>query len=66
MLSIVCPRCRKRSVLSSGGGSAANDDEHHVAFVAPEGFRKVQLGWRSDAISLYCVDCAVPAVHEDN
>ncbi|VVT18635.1 hypothetical protein SPHINGO361_140300 [Sphingomonas sp. EC-HK361] len=30
-------------------------------FLPPEGFRKVQLGWRVGTLRLYCMTCGLPA-----
>lgn len=59
---IECPRCRRRGALSGPDGGLSNDNEDRIALAAPDGFRKIQPGWRSTAILFYCVDCSVPAI----
>jgi hypothetical protein len=38
------------------------DTRRLVGLVAPEGFKKLQPGWSSDIVLLYCVHCGVPAI----
>lgn len=57
-----CPSCGEIGALETEAGIAANDDERHTSLRAPEGFRKVQVGWNSDKINLYCVKCGIAAV----
>jgi hypothetical protein len=64
MSFIECPQCHKRASFGAACGAAANDDETHIAFVPPDGFRKVQLGWRSSEVQLFCVDCGVAVLTE--
>ncbi|KHA64798.1 hypothetical protein NI18_06590 [Sphingomonas sp. Ant20] len=58
---ITCPTCKRTSQLETAPTGSANDDEDVVEWSAPEGFRKVVGGWRSNVLNLYCRQCGVPA-----
>lgn len=57
--AVTCPSCGGRGELPTARGPAANDDDSHIMFVAPAGFRKVQLGWKASEIFLFCSKCGV-------
>lgn len=60
-ITIGCPECGRQGRLSLG--SVVNIDEvDPLTIEAPEGFRKIQLGWKSEEIHLFCVSCGEPAV----
>jgi hypothetical protein len=62
MVVISCPKCGLRGCIASPPESAApNDNENMREFLPPEGFRKVQLGWRVGTLRLYCMTCGLPA-----
>lgn len=64
MFSIKCPKCKRRATTAPVDSKAANDDETHLSFVAPEGFRKIQVGWSSSELQLFCVICGVAALRD--
>lgn len=58
---ITCPNCKRSARLIPQGCGSANDNEDVVTWSAPDGFRKVVVGWSSNVLNFYCVECAVPA-----
>lgn len=62
MSCIRCPKCHKRASTAIVNSKAANDDETHLSFIAPEGFRKVQVGWSAPELQLFCTTCGVAAL----
>ncbi len=61
MTRIECPDCGATAMIGRTDEAAANDDERWCDWEAPEGFRKVQCGPRSERVYLYCATCGVPA-----
>lgn len=60
LLAIKCSRCGKTATMKLDSVDGRGDFDL-VALEAPEGFRKVQLGWNSMEVCLFCVDCSVAA-----
>jgi hypothetical protein len=65
MIAIQCPNCGTMGLVSMRAIGAVNDDLDVLAYCAPKGFRKVQVGWSNEAVSLFCVSCGVPAETAD-
>jgi len=61
MRALACPRCGLHAAFDPAPVTHANDDEDIVALKAPSGFGKVQCGWNSVAVMLFCVGCGVAA-----
>jgi ssDNA-binding Zn-finger/Zn-ribbon topoisomerase 1 len=60
-LGIKCPQCGKAATVNLKSSGAANDNPDAITFEAPPGFRKVQVGWNSETLVLFCEDCGVAA-----
>ncbi len=61
MIVISCPKCGIRGCIASPPVSTAGNDNIDMRkFLPPEGFRKVQIGWRAGDVRLYCAACGVP------
>lgn len=57
-IMIVCPTCGKHGEVDlTSTGSHDNDDCDVSTMLAPEGFRKVQFGWSSGKLHLFCTSC---------
>ena len=65
MIDIECPKCGRSGHLKSPSGKNANDDEDVGTMTSPEGFRKIQIGWNSSAVYLFCTDCSLAAIFSD-
>jgi hypothetical protein len=57
---IYCSKCGRIGALH-GRPDGLNDNEHLKDLTAPEGFRKVAIGWRSAEVYLFCLTCGIPA-----
>ena len=62
---IKCPKCGATGIWLLDLAASVNDNEDFTCFEAPEGFRKVQLGWNGSGIYLVCVKCGVPGHRAD-
>lgn len=60
-LLITCPNCGQAATIEGSSEASELRKLDPVAFVSPVGFRKIQIDWKSETVSLYCVNCAVPA-----
>lgn len=57
---LYCPKCNKEGLVTIPVEVVESVHLSHVS--APEGFRKVQVGAFSDSVSIFCIECGVPAL----
>lgn len=62
---IRCPKCSAVGAWELENSVGNNDNEDLNRLEAPEGFRKVQLGWNAPGVYLVCLECGVPGNPDD-